>query len=190
MQSILLKLAIGRGYQYKLVRYEKARHFLVGYRKWELENYGRTSVEIAKRIFNLLCKSYCQWIGILDQDNVALCLTEKIGDRNVEQAIQKIKVKLAGHFCHLIGSAQPLSSGLQSKLTFLEKTLAKAIQLLGLKEDLGYQTYKQSPRKLTEVPACLFLLTLPQHVGSQFDNQELNSILCLRSMDSSHQGSP
>lgn len=84
MQSILLKLAIGRHYQYKLVRYENARHFLVGYRKWELENYGRTSVEIAKTILNLLCNSSCQWIGILDQDNVALCLTEKIGDRNVE----------------------------------------------------------------------------------------------------------
>lgn len=84
MQSILLKLAIGRGYQYKLVRYEKARHFLVGYRKWELENYGKTSVEIAKRILNLLYKFCCQWIGILDQDNVVLCLTEKIGHRNVE----------------------------------------------------------------------------------------------------------
>lgn len=59
MQSILLKLAIGKHYQYKLVRYEKARHFLVGYRTWELENYGRTSVEIAKRILNLLCKYYC-----------------------------------------------------------------------------------------------------------------------------------
>lgn len=84
MQSILLKLAIGRGYQYKLVRYAKARHFLVGYRKWELENYGKTSVEIAKRILNLLYKFCCQWIGILDQDNVVLCLTEKIGHRNVE----------------------------------------------------------------------------------------------------------
>lgn len=42
------------------------------------------SMEIAKRILILLYKFYYQWIGILDQDNAALYLTEKIGHRNVE----------------------------------------------------------------------------------------------------------